>query len=124
MFVLCEIKNKKTEKFYVGQASRPIKSRWNEHRSSLRKNRHGNVYLQNAWNLYGKKTFKINILREFSSLKEPNKAEIDRFLSGKVHYNLSPGGNGFCHDNEAKLAISQANKKPIVGIRISDGNIF
>lgn len=51
-------------KVYIGQAchNRKIKSRINEHRSSLRSGEHHNDRLQRAWNLYGEKAFEVYVI--------------------------------------------------------------
>lgn len=53
--------NKTTGKAYVG-ISIHIKERWSIHRQYLRKNKHPNNHLQNAWNKYGENNFEFNIL--------------------------------------------------------------
>jgi ribosomal protein S27E len=50
-------------KFYVG-SSNNVKSRWYQHKSKLRENRHGNTHLQNAWNLYGEENFVFEVIEE------------------------------------------------------------
>lgn len=49
-------------KFYIGSAVH-FRKRWELHRSNLRNNKHDNRHLQNAWNLYGEKIFKFEILK-------------------------------------------------------------
>ena len=48
-------------KFYIG-SSKNIFKRWDNHRWSLRHNKHNNKYLQNAWNKYGENDFIFEIL--------------------------------------------------------------
>lgn len=55
------IKNLTTGKRYIGK-SQAIRNRWYQHRTDLRCNRHFNIYLQNAWNKYGEKDFKFEVL--------------------------------------------------------------
>lgn len=50
-------------KLYVG-SSKDIHNRWYQHERDLDSNIHGNPYLQNAWNKYGKKNFKFEIIEE------------------------------------------------------------
>jgi len=45
---------------YVGQ-SKDISNRWDQHRQLLRRNKHNNLYLQNAWNKYTEQSFKFVI---------------------------------------------------------------
>src|ERR1035437_397640 len=47
-----KIINKIDGKYYIGSSDH-IKRRWYSHRTELRKNRHGNQYLQRARNKYG-----------------------------------------------------------------------
>ncbi len=57
------IKCKPNDKNYIGQ-SLNIKHRINEHKSNLRKNRHSNCHLQNAFNKYGEEQFEFKVLYE------------------------------------------------------------
>jgi hypothetical protein len=58
-----KITNTANGKFYVG-SSKDIKSRWYQHTSRLNENKHGNSYLQNAWNKYGSQSFKFELIEE------------------------------------------------------------
>lgn len=57
--ITCLVNNK----IYVGQATN-IRQRRNNHLSQLRRGIHYNPYLQRAWNKYGEKNFKIEVLVE------------------------------------------------------------
>lgn len=50
-------------KFYIG-SSNDIKARWRQHKDKLRVNKHGNTYLQNAWNKYGEENFLFEVVEE------------------------------------------------------------
>lgn len=70
------------EKLYVGSSSN-VKYRLWVHRHELRKNKHQNVYLQNAWNKYGEDSFRFEILfycRKERLLEKEQKI-IDRYQS-------------------------------------------
>lgn len=56
-----KITNKVNGKFYIG-SSNDIKYRWCQHKTQLKKQSHGNPYLQNAWNKYGEKNFTFEII--------------------------------------------------------------
>lgn len=56
-----EIRNIENGHFYIGSAIN-IKQRWIDHKKLLRKNKHCNSYLQNAWNKYGEKSFLFSVL--------------------------------------------------------------
>lgn len=58
-----KITNTVNDKFYVG-SSKDIKSRWCQHENALDSGTHGNPHLQNAWNKYGRKSFKFEIVEE------------------------------------------------------------
>jgi group I intron endonuclease len=53
--------NLSSKKCYIGH-SRNIKKRWARHKNLLRGNRHKNIHLQSAWNLYGHSMFSFSIL--------------------------------------------------------------
>lgn len=48
-------------KFYIG-STRDTHIRWQEHQSCLRRNVHGNPYLQNSWNKYGRDEFIFQVI--------------------------------------------------------------
>ena len=58
-----KITNMINGKFYIG-SSKNIKNRWHQHEILLNGGTHGNTYLQNAWNKYGDKNFKFEIVEE------------------------------------------------------------
>lgn len=60
-----KITNITNGKFYIG-SSKDIQYRWYQHRRNLNDNTHNNLHLQNAWNLYGSKNFKFEIIEECS----------------------------------------------------------
>jgi len=57
-----QIRCKANGRRYVG-SSLDIKRRWKEHRSDLRKRRHCNARLQNAWNKYGERAFEFKLIQ-------------------------------------------------------------
>lgn len=50
-----------TKKIYIGSATN-LRKRRNEHFCELRQNKHGNSYLQHAWNKYGEQCFTFEVL--------------------------------------------------------------
>lgn len=56
-------------KAYIGQ-SKNIKRRWAHHRNRLKANEHGNRYLQNLYNKYGKDSFYYVVLENCANLTE------------------------------------------------------
>lgn len=52
-----------SRKSYIGY-SETIRKRWQLHRNRLRRNKHKNSHLQDAWNMYGEKAFIFSILED------------------------------------------------------------
>ncbi|HEU5369275.1 MAG TPA: GIY-YIG nuclease family protein [Ktedonobacterales bacterium] len=50
-----------TGKIYIGSAVN-LSARWGQHQWSLRKGKHKNIYLQNAWDRYGEANFEFSVL--------------------------------------------------------------
>jgi len=122
--ILYQIVNLINGNRYFGQTSRPsLLERWREHLYPLRKGKHYNAHLQSAWNKYGEKSFEIQIIKEYISIEELNKAEIDIIESNENSYNLAKGGNAFQHLKRAKQAIGEASKVPVVGMSIKTREI-
>jgi len=63
-----KIVNKVNGKYYVGSSCNILGERWRKHRQLLRKNKHYNKHLQNAWNKYGETNFKFVIVQEDESV--------------------------------------------------------
>lgn len=103
---------------YIGQTSRPAIERWREHLYPLRKNKHHNRYLQAAWNKYGESAFRFEIIKEFNTLDELNKAEVEMIQNGTNLYNLAEGGNSHTHSDESKKKIGESAKIPIIGMNV------
>lgn len=58
-----QILNIKNNKRYIGY-SKNIQWRWSTHKEALKKQKHINIYLQSAWNKYGKDCFVFSILEK------------------------------------------------------------
>lgn len=85
--IYCIVNNK----VYIGSSINVYK-RWHNHRYELINNKHHSIYLQNAWNKYGAKNFKFEILEKFSS----NEFIIEReqfWMDYYVSYNTKYGFN-------------------------------
>lgn len=89
------ITNKVNNKKYIGQ-SLDIKHRWRHHINELKKNKHANSHLQNAWNKYGEEKFNFEIIQicEPSELDIKEQYWIKYYDSMKNGYNLCLGGSG------------------------------
>lgn len=98
---------------YVGSAVR-FNLRWNNHRDSLRHNKHGNNYLQRAWNKYGPDAFSFSILEyvaDKSLLLQREQFWIDKLSAArKPNFNLhGVAGSAYGHKasatTRAKMSI-------------------
>lgn len=117
-----KITNIKNGKFYIGSASN-IRYRWTAHKSSLRRNLHGNFRLQRSWNKYGNDAFKCEVIEEIedkSALFYREQFWMDKLINDKSNcYNLLPSAGcnlGFKHSEETKKKIGKAH----VGMKRSD----
>lgn len=84
---------------YVGQTVN-VRQRRSSHFSELKNNTHRNQHLQNAYNLYGSRSFYFEVLEKHVSAEIVNEreqhwiAEFDSFRNG---FNKSAGGNNYDH---------------------------
>lgn len=113
-----QIRNLDNDKIYIG-SSYYIRGRWNSHRSELRRNVHGNSYLQLSWNKYGEGSFLLEILEECdeSILLEREQYYIDKLSSTNrdIGYNiaLTAGApmRGRKHTKETLKKVSESSRK-------------
>lgn len=95
------IRCKSENKIYIG-VSNNIRNRYNQHMSLLNKNKHPNMYLQSAFNQFGKNDFCCEILYEAKNPNVPKKELYDLEIyyislynsnNRNYGYNLESGGN-------------------------------
>jgi len=99
-----KIINTVNNKCYIG-SSINMRKRKSQHQLRLRSNKHGNVYLQNAWNKYGEDKFVFEIL--WYCNKEEQQDSEQKFLDLiKPEYNLLK--KAFVRPKKAQ---EQCNKK-------------
>jgi len=111
------IRNIVNDKKYVGYSVN-IKERWYRHKNDLRKNKHENPYLQNAYNKYGKENFEFYILEEsFPELLKEREVfwikELNTF-NEKYGYNLTAGYDGsgsLSEEHKNKIGKGVRNRK-------------
>lgn len=58
------IRNRHDGNVYVGSSATNIEDRWRRHKSDLRRGKHKNRYLQNAWTKHGEESFAFEIIME------------------------------------------------------------
>lgn len=86
------IKNKVTDKFYVG-SSIDIDRRWKRHIDDLSKNKHHSKKLQNSWNKHGKDCFEFLLAESAFTVQELEIKEqnwINKYNSFANGYNVAP----------------------------------
>lgn len=125
MFIY-RIKNLQNNCVYIGQSVNP-KHRFSEHKRLLKTNQHDNLYLQRAFNKYGKDCFKFEIVEcllikdqsylnkreEYWINKTPNLYNIHKTVE-EIFYprcNLYNGFKGRKHSKKTKEVISKAVKE-------------
>lgn len=89
------IKNKVTQKIYVG-SSIDIYRRWARHKDDLLKNKHHSVKLQNSYNKHGIQQFEFFLAESAFTSKQLQKIEqkwIEKFNSFHNGYNSAPFAN-------------------------------
>ncbi len=114
------ITNARNGKRYVGSA-KSISKRWQEHLKHLRGGTHPSRHLMNAWQKYGEKVFRFEILAtcEPEELLQLEQFWIDAFQAAdrRHGYNSSPtAGNSlgvkFSPETKAKLSALAIGRKP------------
>lgn len=110
------IKNILNGKFYIGSA-KSFSRRWKSHKDKLRKNKHENKYLQNAWNKYGEQIFIFLVLEYVKNKKNLISVEqcyLDSLQPFKtIGYNIcriAGSRLGTKATKKTKRKISKANK--------------
>ena len=120
------IENIANNRKYIG-LSRDIRRRWNEHRSDLRNNNHVNVYLQNAWNIYGEESFKFYIIElcDPSIICDRESYYIAKYhsLSHKDGYNLTVGGECAATTNKKVIHLLSGHIYDSVRSAAQDNNV-
>lgn len=131
------IRNKITDKKYIGKTIEIFQKRWFNHRSFLRGNKHPNVYMQREWNKYGEDNFEFLIIEQFDIAirNEYNYDELNRkiceleiyyikkYNTYKNGYNMTTGGEGTCGiiiTEKHKKAIAEKNRINMTGRKHSE----
>ncbi len=117
-----KIINKVNGKYYVG-SSNDIERRWYNHKIELQGNRHGNKYLQNAWNKYGELNFEFIIIEKTNAenqliieQKYLNLTNNARNISYNIGKDATAFFKGHHHSEESKIKMGNANR----GLRRSE----
>ena len=127
------IENSINHKKYIGQSTN-IESRWRCHKSELRRNIHGNDYLQKAWNKYGEDNFQFYILEEcitdIIDDRERHYIILYDTTNRDYGYNIENGGsiNKILSDStKRKISNNHADvsgkNNPMYGVKMSEDSI-
>ena len=106
------ITNLESGKQYIGSTAY-LYRRFKEHLSKLRKGKHPNPKLQNAWDKYGEAAFKFDVLERCEDAKTLALVEQKWIDTVKPFYNCFPTARsslGHSVSAEARAKISAANK--------------
>lgn len=89
------ILNKITKLYYLGSSKKLVFRKY-QHFENLKKNKHVNRYLQNAWNKYGEQNFEFIIIEPTIELLEREQYYLDMFTPYKkgVGYNIEKTVSG------------------------------
>lgn len=125
MACVYQIRNLVNGKLYVGSTVRHTYVRKYEHFGSLRKNKHRNAHLQNAFNKYGEEFFLFEIIEKYKFPIDYSKDLMIEYVIGRELYYtqlLNPEYNirvdiegrvGYHHSKETRIKISEAlNARP------------
>lgn len=95
--VVYAIANMASGVVYVGSTiQRSYKKRWRHHRWALRSHKHGNRYLQRAWDKYGEKAFDFVVLEYVDGpdrnilAREKQSLDVFRLIGGVYNLSLEP----------------------------------
>lgn len=83
-------------KMYIGSTSMSFQKRFFHHLSLLRKNKHKNSYLQNAWNKYEEHSFEFRILEitEKDKTLEVEQCYLEKYSKNNCLYNINKEATG------------------------------
>jgi len=90
-----------SNKYYIG-SSQCIRRRWNEHKSLLNRNKHGNQHLQYSYNKYGLDVFEFIILEE---------CNINELLQREDYYRMEYSKLYELYDIEIKSGAPMKGRK-------------
>ena len=124
---LYEITNKINGMGYVGITKGRVKHRWWSHKKDLKTGKHGNRWLQRAYDKYGPEAFEYTVRQTCNSIEELSNLEKQILKDEKDRlYNIKEGGYDAApvkHTEESKRKISEAGKIPVVGMSVETGEI-
>lgn len=127
-----QIKNISNDRVYIGSTVK-IVTRYNAHKSQLKRGIHANTFLQNDWNKCGQEVFVFSVLEQVNQLDillETEQKWLDKFYDNQQNcYNICKevhGTFGYKHTqlsidkmSRCKLGENNPSKRPEVKEKLS-----
>jgi group I intron endonuclease len=111
------IRNRTTNKVYIGQTRQKLSTRWSRHILDLDRNIHGNRYLQRLWNKYKARDFQfleLDTAHSDSELNDIEREYIRLFKNCDICLNVEDGGPNTSWSYDSRLKISRHNRTRII----------
>lgn len=118
---------------YIGQTYESFYKRWTAHKWHLKRNKHNNIFLQNAYNKYGSDNFIFYPIYSFdqslkeeidkNKLNELEKDTISKHNTFNNGFNLTTGGENYIMNplsEETKRRIGKKNRVNMTGRVLSE----
>jgi group I intron endonuclease len=102
---------------YIGSTNVSFQKRWNKHKSSLKSNKHDNVYLQKIWNDVGEDNFIFEILEDLSHIDDVE------YIRSRESIYLTPvfnKGRDFCFNLSDHINGGNTVKDPEIRNKLSN----
>jgi group I intron endonuclease len=116
-----QIRNTENNKKYIGQ-TKDLEKRKKQHLYNLEHNKHNNIHLQNAFNIYGKDSFVFEILKicepSFLTFYEQNFVNKNFDSLYNIRKECVESSKGIIFSDNHRMKISKAitgNKNPFYG---------
>lgn len=106
------ITNSFNNKKYFGLSTN-IKRRWADHKNSLRKNKHENILLQNAWNKYGENCFKFEIIHIMEDKIIGELSNLEKYYINKYNTTNREFGYNLCSGGEINIMNKESIDKRV-----------
>lgn len=120
------IRNILNNNFYIG-STKNLLYRKNTHFNELRKNKHSNRYLQNAFNKYSEENFIFEVIElcEINERLDKEQMWLDRFFESDICYNINPiadippnlKGAKFTEEHKQKISKALIGNKNSLGAK-------
>ncbi len=111
-----KIVNLESGKYYVG-SSNDLHKRWTQHLSCLRRGKHKNRHLQNAWNKYAEDVFAFVVVVETETQEEAHEIEQKWLDEKELKYNIADSvqvyayWKGKNHSDKTKAKLMEGSGK-------------